>query len=413
VVSFQITNIQFETLPFAVRIIGRCPAESAPMMQANSNRFYDGVPVFDRFAEIADPARYQPLPDDWVLGLADVVQSTQAIAENRYKVVNMAGASVIAAVANALGNRDFPFVFGGDGASFAVPPADSAAAQRALAETAAWVRDELNLALRVALIPVSEVHRHGFAVNVARFAASANVAYAMFSGGGLGWAEAAMKRGEYAVPPAGPGVRPDLAGLSCRFSEIPAARGTIVSLLVMPTGEADARFRQLIGEIVALIETSHEATRPVPTGGPPMNWPPQGLELEVRATRRAGIPIALYRPLVGLRTALSYAIMRFKIPVGTFEPATYINQLVENSDFRKYDDALRMVIDCTPRFARSLETRLAAAAAAGIARYGIYQQDHAMMTCFTPSAFRSDHVHFIDGAHGGYALAARALKGGI
>jgi hypothetical protein len=33
-----------------------------------------------------------------------------------------------------------------------------------------------------------------------------------------------------------------------------------------------------------------------------------------------------------------------------------------------------------------------------------------MMTCFTPSALRSDHVHFIDGARGGYASAAIALK---
>jgi hypothetical protein len=134
------------------------------MMQADTNRFYDDVPVFDRFADIADPSRYQPLPDDWMLGLADVVQSTQAIQDNRYKAVNMAGAAVIAAVANALGNRDFAFVFGGDGASFAVPPADSAAVRTALAETAAWVRDELDLALRVALIPVGEVHGHGFAV---------------------------------------------------------------------------------------------------------------------------------------------------------------------------------------------------------------------------------------------------------
>ncbi|MBV9632447.1 MAG: DUF3095 domain-containing protein [Xanthobacteraceae bacterium] len=382
------------------------------MIQADSNRFYDSVPVFDRFADIADPSRYQPLPDDWMLGLADVVQSTKAIEENRYKAVNMAGAAVIAAVANALGNRDFPFVFGGDGASFAVPPADSATARRALADTAAWVRDELNLALRVALVPVSEVHRHGFAVNVARFAASPNVAYAMFSGGGIAWAEAAMKRGDYAVSPAAPGARPDLGGLSCRFSEIPTTRGTIVSLLVLPAGEVDARFRQLIGEIIALIETSPEAARPVPAGGPPLNWPPQGLELEARATRSTGIPLALQRLLIGLRTALSYIIIRFRIRIGTFVPATYINQLVENSDFRKYDDALRMVIDCSPKFARSLEARLATAAAAGIARYGIHQQDRAMMTCFTPSALRSDHVHFIDGALGGYALAARALKGG-
>ena len=47
---------------------------------------------------------------------------------------------------------------------------------------------------------------------------------------------------------------------------------------------------------------------------------------------------------------------------------------------------------------------------AGVARYGLHRQDAAMMTCFTPSAIRSDHVHFIDGARGGYASAATALK---
>jgi hypothetical protein len=32
------------------------------------------------------------------------------------------------------------------------------------------------------------------------------------------------------------------------------------------------------------------------------------------------------------------------------------------------------------------------------------------MTCFVPTAGTSDHLHFIDGAAGGYALAARAMK---
>ena len=54
--------------------------------------------------------------------------------------------------------------------------------------------------------------------------------------------------------------------------------------------------------------------------------------------------------------------------------------------------------------------RLKAAASAGILRYGLHRQDAAMMTCFTPSVMRSDHVHFIDGARGGYATAATALK---
>src|SRR3984893_11014014 len=102
--------------------------------------------------------------------------------------------------------------------------------------------------------------------------------------------------------------------------------------------------------------------------------------------------------------------MRFGITIGGFVPGTYVEQVVANSDFRKYDDGLRMILDCTPELARDLSDRLAAAARDGIVRYGLYQQDAAMMTCFTPSALRSDHVHFIDGARGGYASAASALK---
>jgi hypothetical protein len=107
---------------------------------------------------------------------------------------------------------------------------------------------------------------------------------------------------------------------------------------------------------------------------------------------------------------VAYFIMRFRVSVGGFVPRTYVQQVVENSDFRKYDDGLRMILDCTPELAHALTHRLATAATAGVARYGLHRQDAAMMTCFTPSALRSDHVHFIDGARGGYASAATALK---
>jgi hypothetical protein len=32
------------------------------------------------------------------------------------------------------------------------------------------------------------------------------------------------------------------------------------------------------------------------------------------------------------------------------------------------------------------------------------------MTCFVPSVLTSDHVHFVDGAGGGYASAAKQLN---
>lgn len=378
-------------------------------MTDGSDTFYGGIAVFRGFGSLMDPALYSPLPDDWSIGVADIVESTKAIAEARYKAVNMAGASVIAAVTNALDGREFPFVFGGDGASFAVSPGDLERARDALAATATWVEESLNLVMRVALVPVAAIRAQGLDVRVARFGPSPNLSYAMFSGGGLGWADAAMKRGEFAIAPAPPGTQPDLSGLSCRFEEIPSARGLILSVLVMPARGADPlAFRKVIEDVIALSERSPDAGRPVPPGGPPLNWPPAGVEYEARAAR--GGSLLKRRGVVLAVTLWAYVVMRFGIKVGNFVPKTYVQQVVENSDFRKYDDGLRMILDCTPELARELAQRLTAAASNGIVRYGLHEQDAAMMTCFTPSVMRSDHVHFIDGARGGYASAATALK---
>ena len=64
--------------------------------------FYETIPILDNFVEAVRADHYQPLPDDWAVGFADVVGSTDAVANGRYKAVNMVGAGVIAAVVNAL-----------------------------------------------------------------------------------------------------------------------------------------------------------------------------------------------------------------------------------------------------------------------------------------------------------------------
>ena len=373
--------------------------------------FYHAMPPFRGFANLMDPALYRPLPDGWLVGVADIVQSTKAIVENRYKAVNMAGAAVIAAVTNALGSHDVPFAFGGDGASFAVAPRDADRAREALAATATWVKEDLGLALRVALVPVEAIRAQGLDVRVARYGASPNVSYAMFSGGGLAWAEAAMKRGEFAVTPAPSGAHPDLTGLSCRFSEISSERGVILSLLVVPASRDVAAFRGLIEEVVTLVEKSPGAGRPVSATALPLRWPVAGAEYEALARR--GGPLALRRLYTHAATLFVYLVLRLRIPMGGFVPDIYLQQVAENSDFRKYDDGLRMVLDCRPDLADALERRLAAAAAAGLARYGLHRQDAAMMTCFTLAASRPDHFHFVDGARGGYASAAAALKAAL
>ena len=373
--------------------------------------FYAGLPVFTGFAGVADPSRYRALPDDWLVGLSDVVESTKAIAAGRYKVVNTAGAAVIAAVTNALKGRAFPFVFGGDGASFAVDPGSEPLARQALAATAAWVRDDLRLHLRVALVPVAALRKRGLDIRVARFAPSPDVSYAMFSGGGLAFAERALKRGEFAVPAAPRGTRPDLTGLSCRWDEIRAARGLILSLLLVPTepGEHPA-FRALVEDLLGEIETSPEVIRPLRDGNLGLRWLSGTLDLEARASRRAGQSLLGRKLSLFARTTAAYAIFRLGLRVGRFDPNTYRRELVENSDFRKYDDGLRMTLDCTPDFADRIERRLERARTDGVARFGLHRQPTAIVTCITPSIHERNHVHFVDGAAGGYALAASHMK---
>ena len=45
----------------------------------------------------------------------------------------------------------------------------------------------------------------------------------------------------------------------------------------------------------------------------------------------------------------------------------------------------------------------------GILVYGIHVSDRALMTCVI-SDYSLNHVHFVDGSDGGYAMAATALK---
>ena len=196
--------------------------------------FYSTVPVFGDFSEAVRGASYRPLPDDWVVGFSDVVGSTKAVADGRYKAVNMVGAGVIAAVSNAIGRRSFPFVFGGDGTSFAVQGSDAEAAKQALQAMAAYSRDEFKLDLRIAMAKVADIRAGGQDVRVARFGASPDCAYAMFSGGGLSWFESQAKRGAFALEPAPTGVAPDLSGLTCRWGVSLAKNGVILSLIVAP-----------------------------------------------------------------------------------------------------------------------------------------------------------------------------------
>lgn len=373
--------------------------------------FFEAVPTFSSFDRIGDPSLFVPLPDDWSIGVADVVSSTAAIAKGRYKAVNLAGASVISALSNVLGTLDFPYLFAGDGASFAVAGHDAAQAAATLAATVTWVGHQLALDLRGGLVSVAEIRRHGHDVRIARFAASPDATYALFTGGGLRWAEEQLKAGHLVLPAAPADARPDLTGLSCRFQDLRTRHGVILSVLIRPVVDpADRRFRALLETVLGITASAPDASRPISLTDPALviSLKPTGLnatihrrpgERRMRSVVRTGITLSLMAVLFAVRRTFR-----------GFSPRRYLAEVAANTDFRKYDDGLMMTIDCSLAIADELERHLAAADRQGIARFGLHRQGSATVTCVVPSAYKANHVHFVDGAAGGYAMAARSLK---
>jgi hypothetical protein len=177
---------------------------------------------------------------------------------------------------------------------------------------------------------------------------------------------------------------------------MPAAR--------QPTHE----FWEMLEVLIALVADDEQAGSPISAGALRLKWPPSGFDLEARTQRQPGRPLFLDRVRVAMRTLFYYVILHFGLTVGRFRPQTYLREVTENSDFRKFDDGLRMTLDCSGAVADRIEALLADAASRNIARYGAFRQSDALITCFTPTVFGT-HFHFIDGADGGYAMAARRL----
>ncbi|MGV6849344.1 MAG: DUF3095 domain-containing protein [Marinibacterium sp.] len=369
-----------------------------------SETFYNSLPPVTGFDALCRADGYAPLPGDWWVGVADIAQSTQAIAQGAYKAVNMVGSAVISAQINAHGDRSFPFVFGGDGAAFAVPPVCADDARAALRAVMAWSNDAYGLTLRGALIPVARIRAAGSDVRVTRFAASAEVDYAMFAGGGVAWAEAELKAGRIGTDPAPPGTEPDLTGLSCRWANMKARNGTILSVIVLPGPKSDdAGFAAFCAGLLEMTRGLARGGHPVPDAGPAVKWPGKGIALELAAPGRRLIPIVL-------ENLAFWASLWTRWRPGGFDGRAYAREVAQNADFRKFDDGLKMTLDCDAATLGRLKAHLAEAETAGRIVYGTTEQDEAMMTCVVPSFLAHDHIHFVDGAAGGYAGAAARIK---
>ena len=389
--------------------------------------FYARLPTLHHFADVTDASRYAAMPASWTVLVADVEGSTAAVEAGRYREVNYVGAAAIAAVLNLARETPVPFVFGGDGASLVVPSSLLERSTGALARLRQHAAERFGLSLRVGAVPVEQIERDGFQVRVARVAVSPNYTQAAFSGGGLAHADRLVKdpatSHRYAIPDALPDRQPEpgaqsgaasdpYRGLECRWRDVPSALGETVSLLVTAhAAEEDARYatyRQVVDEIEAVYGDPDGARAPHPiapeklrlSAGPGRFGP----EVRLRSGRRLRDRLRLW----GLNL-IGIGLIWRGIETGETDWARYPALLREATDFRKFDDTLRMVLSGTPAQRQRLSAYLDARYQKGELVYGVHVSDRAVLTCLVHERM-GQQVHFVDGAGGGYTAAAAALK---
>ena len=380
--------------------------------------FYRDLPLLESFAETIETARHSEVPGDWWVVVADVIGSTKAIEAGAYKKVNTVGVACIAAVVNVDRSVEMPFVFGGDGATFAVPASLLERVIPALREAQRLARGSFELALRVGLVQVSSMVERGLAVRVAKIRLSPNVTQPTFSG--RGWEEAermvkdAQATGVLRVQEDEGPCEGSFEGFECRWQGVPSFRDHKLALLVAAVSDDAemnlASYREVsaqIAEIYGDISSYH----PLRADRMRLSFNPRQLAHEWRV-RSSELDIwgriKYFVRMLLLNLAGAYLFARKK-DTKAVRWSHYTEEMVENTDFRKFDGVLRMVIDGSEAQYQALRDYLEGQHRQRRLAYGMHKSREALLTCIVFS-YNGNHVHFVDGSDGGYAIAARGLK---
>ena len=383
-----------------------------------TTHYYRDLQPLESFATALETERHSPVPDDWWIVVADVTGSTQAIAAGAYKKVNTVGAACIAAVVNVDRSVDIPFVFGGDGATFAVPGTVRDRVVPALREAQRLSRQSFDLALRVGMVRVSTLVAEGLAVRLARVRLSANVTQPTFSGSGWQEAERRVKdpraAGVLRVEEHDGPCEGSFEGFECRWQGVPSFKDHKLALLVAAVSNdpaTDLRTYRDVSATIASIYGDIASYHPLRTDRMRLSFDPGelGHEWRVRSSRLTAIGRAGYFARMMLQNLAGVYLFARKADTSSVRWSRYVDDMVDNCDFRKFDGVLRMVIDGSESQCEQLRSYLEGEYRKRRLAYGIHKSREALVTCIVFS-YNQNHVHFVDGSDGGYAMAARGLK---
>lgn len=369
-----------------------------------SKNFYSKLKVINSIEDISDDKIYSKLPEDWFVLASDIINSTKAISDGKYKEVNMVGALSIVSILNIDKKADLPYVFGGDGSFVLIPKYLEEKAKQALIAVKEIALKSYDLDLRIGIVPLSEINKNQKEILIAKLKVSKDYFQAIIKGGGLEHVDFLLKKNEDFLikEEIDKNFEVDISGLECRWEAVPSPKDDTLSIIIK---SQDERYYKTILKNIESIVGDNKTRHPIIEKALNLSFKDKDLNYEAVISSQNFFIKNLTILKLKCLNILGLLLMNNKIG----EWASYKQRVVSTTDTEKFDDVLRMVVSTSEDESVKLEEYLKKEYENKNIVYGIHKSDSALMTCLIFER-HGRHIHFVDGSKGGYALASKDFK---
>jgi len=366
--------------------------------------FYKNLPSIDNLKEISDSSYYTDLPKEWYILVSDITNSTKAIENGAYKDVNMVGALTIVSILNIDKDLDIPFVFGGDGAFILIPPKILSQSKQSLLGVKKIAKDAYNLDLRIAIIPISEIYQQNKKLLITKYNISKDYTQAIIKGGALELAEDLLKSSlEYNIDEAlDKNFEVNIDGLECRWENVKSPKDETLSILIKATNETS--YASILNDLDTILG-DFRSRHPLSKKNIQLSFKDKVLDKEASISTQNKTLKKLLIYKLKFINLIGHVLL--KLSIGKW--GEYKDRIIATSDTEKFDEMLKMVVSTKFLQTKKLKEYLEQEYKKGNLSYGIHQSDSSLMTCLIFQR-HGKHIHFVDAANGGYAIAAKDLK---
>ncbi|MBU3013811.1 DUF3095 domain-containing protein [Poseidonibacter lekithochrous] len=369
-----------------------------------NENFYLNLKVMDNLYSITNNEFYEDAPKDWFVVVSDVIDSTRAIEEGKYKEVNMVGALSIISILNIAKNIDIPFVFGGDGSFLLIPKSIYKQSTQALLAVKKIAMESYSLNLRVGIISIEEVYKRNKQILITKYKVSKDYTQALIKGGGLELCDNLLKSSDkYLIKEKiDESFKLDISGLECRWKAIKTPKEENLSIIIKAFDES--HYEKILKDLDGILG-NNTLRHPIINENLKLSFKNKELNVEASIYTKNIIMRFLISTKFKLINALGAYLMKEKVSLW----GEYKDRIISTSDTEKFDDMLRMIVATDYLQTTALEKYLESEFLNKNIQYGLHKSDSSLMTCIIFQR-HGKHIHFVDGSNGGYASASKNLK---